>query len=48
MMDGTRTLTFFEEIDDINELIWYNYVGQTYLRKMNDLCVNKKYTETGV
>ena len=44
MMDGTRTLTFFKEIDDINEFIWYNYLLMSYYQSTNQIyfCVDKK------
>ena len=44
MMDGTCTLTFFKEIDDINELIWYNYLLMSYYQSTNQIyfCVDKK------
>ena len=44
MMDGTRTLTFFEEIDDINELIWYNYLLMSFYQSNNRKSVSTKNT----
>ena len=44
MMDGTRTLTFFKEIDDINELIWYNYLLMSYYQRTNQNSVSTKNT----
>ena len=44
MMDDTRTLTFFKEIDDINELIWYSYLLMSYYQSTNQIyfCVEEK------
>ena len=44
MMDGTRTLTFFEEIDDINELIWYNYLLMSYYQSNDQKSLTAKNT----
>ena len=42
--ERTRTLAFFKEIDDINELIWYNYLLMSYYQSTNQIyfCVDKK------
>ena len=44
MMDGSRTLTFFTEIDDINELNWYNYLLMSFYQSTNQIyfCLDKK------
>ena len=40
MMDRIYTLTFFKEIDDINELIWCNYLLMSYYQSTNHKSVD--------